>query len=402
MYVRAVMFIVFVALAVIAYIWLRDRGKELSIGIRGGAPSAATATADHGTATSTASFVELDGEVRLRDASGLWSTAALSTELRISQVLKTSEESSAILLLADGSRCEVGPNSVIQLAQNVAQANRQSSVAVQLISGVVKIITPELQAGSRASVMVTGATLSLAPGTTATMMKADGNDRYQVFLTRGSAELGLASETVALHPYQRAVFQADAQGVTAAQELQPPTITAPADKLWVYGAAAKVVTLNWEGVEGAKGYRTTISRSRYLTRPIAEKAAARTGLELAGLGDGTYFWAVQSIDAQGRPSVQSDVRQFRVVARPLDDTVFLRVETVATDNGTVELVGQTEPGAVVMVNGDVVPVSAAGTFLIKLPATGTGKSVLPITAQDHNGRVTTLQQEINVPSKPRS
>ena len=315
-YLRIFFAVIFVIAAIIIYAILSyELKKHSDEGKRGASADAAVAASSHHESVEVgrvASFAELNGDVKLRDATGAWSAAASESPVTIGEVVQTGEESSAKLMLADGSACELSPNTLLQLTQNVGLVNGPTHLVLQLVSGAIKLTTSELHSGSTARVDVSGSTVDLASQTSATILKSKTASRYEVLVTSGSAQLTHNNEIVALSPYLRVGFQADAGPIATAQELAPPALNTPRDKEEIPDDATKMLQLTWDPVPQARGYRVILSRSRYLSNPVVDKPSADTELRVARLGEGTYYWTVRSFDASGRLSTPGDVHRFRI------------------------------------------------------------------------------------------
>jgi len=105
---------------------------------------------------------------------------------------------------------------------------------------------------------------------------------------------------------------------------------------------------------------------------------------------------VQSYDANGRESVESERNRFTIIARESDDnTIALGIDPLIQHGHVIELTGKTEAGARVMVNGHEVPVIAGdGSFHYFMPPLPSGESIISITAQNTRGGVNTQQQKV--------
>ena len=105
---------------------------------------------------------------------------------------------------------------------------------------------------------------------------------------------------------------------------------------------------------------------------------------------------VQSYDAEGKESVESEKNRFTIIPRGKDTAAInLELEPFVQHGHVIELTGHTEIGARVMVNGREVPVIGAdGGFHYFTPALPPGESVITITAQNARGGVNTQQKKV--------
>ena len=132
-----------------------------------------------------------------------------------------------------------------------------------------------------------------------------------------------------------------------------------------------------------------------LLRP-SSTARSHTGGGRLGLGEGAYYWMVQSYDAAGKESSESEKNRFNIVPKDTDTAVMtLDLDPLSQHGHVIELTGKTEVGARVMVNGQEVPVIGVdGTFHYFTPPLPLGESVITITAQNKKGGVKTEQKKV--------
>ena len=105
---------------------------------------------------------------------------------------------------------------------------------------------------------------------------------------------------------------------------------------------------------------------------------------------------VQSQDAAGKESVESEKNRFTLIPKGQDtEAISLDLDPLIQHGHVLELTGKTEAGARVMVNGAEVPMMAAdGSFHYFTPPLPAGASVITITAQNAKGGVNTLQKQV--------
>jgi hypothetical protein len=105
---------------------------------------------------------------------------------------------------------------------------------------------------------------------------------------------------------------------------------------------------------------------------------------------------VQSQDAAGKESVESEKNRFTIIPKGGDTAAInLDLDPLIQHGHVIELTGKTEVGARVMVNGREVPVVGSdGAFHYFTPPLATGESTITITAQNAKGGVNTLQKKV--------
>ena len=116
----------------------------------------------------------------------------------------------------------------------------------------------------------------------------------------------------------------------------------------------------------------------------------------AQLSEGAYYWMVQSLDATGKESIESEKNRFTVIPKGAESvTIPLEIENFVQHGHVIEVRGKTEPNARVMVNGQEVPlVSSDGSFQFLTAPLPTGENVITITAQNSKGGVNTKQKKV--------
>jgi len=145
-----------------------------------------------------------------------------------------------------------------------------------------------------------------------------------------------------------------------------------------------------------RAYRMRISRNPYFSSSIFDKKVQGTVTRVPGLGEGAYYWMVQSIGLNNRESVESERNRFTLIPKGSGEiAMLLEVEAFTQHGHVIEVKGKTEPSARVMVNGAEVPViSGDGTFRYFTPPLPNGESVITVTAQNAKGGVRTQQKKV--------
>lgn len=117
---------------------------------------------------------------------------------------------------------------------------------------------------------------------------------------------------------------------------------------------------------------------------------------VTGLPVGAYYWSIQSYDAAGKESVESEKNRFTIVAKSKEKVVLpLAIDPFVQHGHVIEVTGTTEVGARVMVNGKEVPlVSDDGTFHYFTPPLPNGENLITVTAQNAKGGVNTHQEKV--------
>jgi len=108
---------------------------------------------------------------------------------------------------------------------------------------------------------------------------------------------------------------------------------------------------------GAAGYRLRISHNPYFSSLLLDRKVDSPNVVVTGLAQGAYYWAIQSYDATGKESVESEKNRFTIIPKAKEKVeLSLDIEPFIQHGHVIEVQGKTEGGARVMVNGREVPI----------------------------------------------
>ena len=99
-----------------------------------------------------------------------------------------------------------------------------------------------------------------------------------------------------------------------------PTLRSPASKakIAVHDPGEAVVAFSWDDAPDVTNYRFTVATTPTLKRPVVLRMVADSSVSVRGLGQGTYYWRVETLGAGGRSVHASPVQSFAIttVAAP--------------------------------------------------------------------------------------
>lgn len=366
---------------------------DLSLG------SLAKVTDDHANAgPQQASFTLIEGTVKVKRASSnTWVNADYQTPLEKGDVIQTSSEGLARVVFPDGTSYNVKQDSLLVIEENSANDQAQTNVAVQLTTGTVDLSTGAYSQGSKSQVIVAGATATFAPDSAAMVRNDPRGDQHEILVKRGEGQVSRGSETVKLGEYEQVSFAAQAPRMTKEKQIAPPTLISPANMLPIFLIDPKApVQFSWSPVNSSIEYRVQVSRNPYFSSTLVDKTVATSDTQVSGLGEGAFYWMVQSRDINGRMSVESEKNRFTVI-RKGPETVSLALELLplVQHGHVIEVKGKTEASARVLVNGQEVPlVRADGGFQYFTPPLPNGENLITVTAQNARGGVKTVQKKV--------
>jgi hypothetical protein len=131
-----------------------------------------------------------------------------------------------------------------------------------------------------------------------------------------------------------------------------------------FRSKAPRVEMSWKPVRNAKAYRVVVARDRGFKKVFADEKVLGTSFPIRNLQPGSYYWRVRAQDADGFVGSYSTVRSLRGIrdSRPPELSILFPPEMYVSPGERVQMKGKTDRGARIKVNGEVVRVSADGSF----------------------------------------
>ena len=352
------------------------------------------------TISQQAHFTALDGTIRVRKGNGnSWINADYSVPLEKGDVVQTGAEGMAKIVFNDGTNYTVKQDSLIVIEENSANDQQQTNVAVAVTTGTVDLYTATYVQGSKSQVIVAGAKASLAPDSSAMVHNNPKDDQHEILVKKGSGEVERNGEVVQLSNWEKVSFQSQSKTMDRTTEIGPPAPITPGNMMPVFinaGERTKEVEFAWTPMANAAEYRLRISHNPYFSSLLLDRKVETPSVVVTGLPVGAYYWSIQSYDAAGKESVESEKNRFTIIVKTKEKVeLSLEIDPLVQHGHVIEVTGKTEVGARVMVNGREVPiVSDDGTFHYFTPPLANGENLVTITAQNSKGGVNTHQEKV--------
>ena len=352
------------------------------------------------TTSQQAHITALDGTVRIKKASSnTWVHADYSVPLEKGDVIQTSSEGMAKIVFNDGTNYTVKQDSLIVIEENSANERQQTNVAVTVNTGTVDLATGTYTQGSTSEVKMDGATTSFGPDSAARVSKDPSSKRDEVLVTKGTGVTERNGESTPLAAWEKVIYNPGAAHLEKVKEIGPPTPISPANMMPIFVSGSthtKDVEFSWTPMANAVSYRLRLSKNPYFSSLVVDRRIEVADVTVTSLGEGAYYWSVQSYDANGKGSVESEKNRFTVIPKGKDTiAINLDLDPFVQHGHVIEVTGKTEVGARVMVNGREVPMVATdGSFHYFTPPLPNGESMITITAQNAQGGVNTQQKRI--------
>ena len=316
-----------------------------------------------------ASFEAIQGNVKTRGVGGLdWRSAEVKVPLRKSDLVRTYPSSSAEIKFFDETRVTVRPDSLITIEETSKDPNSTSSkVAWKVSSGEINYETTQKNGGSTEAVTPTFR-LALEGNSAGTMRVGEGGLTAVAQLAGNASIETKTGQKIRLGANEG--LKVDATGKAGAKQIlpDPPTVVAPGGALSLPEGAP--LPVSWSASAGASTYRVQIeSKGGNGHEVVFDRNGLKgTSASIPSVGAGEFTLRVAGLTEDGVQGKFSALVSFKVdrVAAPRPVVAapppMLVIEAFEARNNVLRLVGKTEPGAKLTVNGDPVTVQPDGSF----------------------------------------
>ncbi len=349
-----------------------------------------------------ARFVNLDGHVQVKKVSSVqWVDATLSVSLDKGDLVRTGSDSDARISFADGTSYTIKPDTLITVEENSTDNNRPTSVSVSIQTGQVDLATPMLRSpDSKAAVKSEDTTTQVHSNTRAAVKFDPEKKESEVVVASGSAQVQRGQERIDLGQYEKATIPSSG-AIQRSTVLAPPDLVEPLNLAPIIAESPRSATVHfeWKAVPNAVSYTLRVSTTQMFTRTVFDKKGiAGTSLDISGLDAGDYFWNVVATDAKKQSSEVSEIFRFSLVARGKAQEMVLEITDTRIVGRVAEIIGKTEPGAALIVNGQPVPnIAPDGTFRHFTEALEPGQHTITVIGQNRRGGTSTQSVSIFVP-----
>jgi len=349
-----------------------------------------------------AKFVNLEGRVQIKKLNSVqWVDATLSTSLDKGDLVQTGSDSDARISFADGTDYTIKPDTLITVEENSTESNRPTSVTVSIQTGAVDLATPFLRsADSKAAVKSEDATTQLHSNSRAAVKFDPEKKESEVVVSSGTAQVQRGQEKIDLVQYEKATIPSSG-AIQKSMVLAPPDLVEPLNLAPIIAENPKkaVVHFEWKPVQEAVSYTLRVSATSLFTRTVVDKSNIKgTSVDVSGLDSGDYFWNVTATDAKKQSSELGVIYKFTLVAQGKSQDMILEITGYQLHGRVAEIIGKTEPGAALIVNGQPVPnIAPDGTFRHFTETLEPGHHTIVVVGQNRRGGTGHAQVSIVVP-----
>lgn len=346
-----------------------------------------------------ARFVNLDGKVQVKKVNSVqWVDADFRTSLDKGDRVQTGSDGAARITFADGTTYTVKSDTMVTVEENsMSGENRSTSVAVRIQTGSVDLYTPNwTSSGSKAAVSVEDATAQLHPNSRAAVKADPDSKQGEIVVASGVAEVQRGGEKIELTQWQKATIPVTG-AIQRTEVLAPPDLSEPLNLAPIITEDPRSASLHfeWKPVDNAISYTLRISTTAMFTKMVKETKVTGTSAEISGLEAGDYFWDVSATDAKKETSEFSETFKFTLVAQGKAQDMLLAIDSTQLHGRVAEVVGHTEPGAALIVNGQAVPnISPDGTFRFFTQPLDPGQHTITVIGSNRRGG--TAQQKVSI------
>ena len=351
-------------------------------------------------AMTQAKFVNLDGRVQVKKVNSVtWVDADYRTTLDKGDLIQTAAEGAARITFADSTSYTIKADTLVTVEENNITRD-QATTAVRVNTGAVDLSTPNWSSpNSHAAVSMEDTVAQIRPNSRASVKSDPKSKESEISVASGSAEVQRGSEKVELGQFQKANIPSSGP-ITKSDVLAPPDLSQPLNLAPIIVEVPKAANIHfeWKPVKDAVSYTLRISTTAMFTKLVKQMKVSGAGADVSGLDAGDYFWNVIATDAGKKTSEVSETFKFTIVAQGRTQEMVLEITGTQLHGRVAELIGRTEPGAALIINGQPVPsIGADGNFRYFTEPLEPGEHTIVIVGQNRRGGTDKQQVTIVVP-----
>jgi hypothetical protein len=348
-----------------------------------------------------AKFVNLDGKVQVKKVNSVqWVEADYRTSLDKGDLVQTGADANARITFADGTIYTVKPDTLVTIEENSTENNKPTSVAIGINHGQVDLATPNFSSPeSKAAVSTEDANAQLHSNSRMAVKNDPEKKESEIVVSSGSAQVQHGAEKIDLAPWEKATISSGGP-IQKSNVLAPPDLVEPLNLAPIIAENPKIspVRFEWKPVQDAVSYTLRISTTAMFTKTVKEAKVNATAVEITGLDPGDYFWNVTATDGKKQTSEVSEIFKFTLVAQGKSQEMVLEITGTQVVGHVAEIVGRTEPGAALIVNGQSVPnIAPDGNFRHFTEPLAPGQHTISIIGSNRRGGTAMKQVSIVVP-----
>ena len=341
-------------------------------------------------------FQEVEGTVQVQHGSdGTWTPARIKMPLNDGDFVKTGRNGSAEIRYSDGQIQTVQHDTLFEFKKKIDPTTNSRKNQYKMDYGVIDVLTPR---DSSSQIITPNKTIvDQGPETKGNVeIGPDKAVAYSVFQGKGSVS-SPRGEKVDVTSKEKLKQRADLSFQPKMQIPDTPNLVNPADNAVYDMKATEVAKLSWMPVANSRLYHLQVSKSRFFVQPEVDVSDRnKTEATIKILSEGSYFWRVAGVSTEGARGEFTIPRKFKFttgemitdtnpgvpgVGRPAPKPPPVLTMDDSTPIGNLWLLsGQTDPGAIVSINGEPVNVDASGKWSFSYSFKKVGQNQITIKA----------------------
>lgn len=351
-----------------------------------------------------ARFLEVQGTVQVKKVGRPdWIPAQRVDELQPGDLIQTHRNSSAKVAFFDGSMSVLGPDSLTSIVESHETQKQIRSVAVEVSSGAIDLATGRKHTPQdRASLMTPDAEARLREYSEAEARYDREQRMSDFYIFSGGAEVSTREERSSQYSLEEreglTLEKGEKSDIRTYSLPDAPQLVSPADAAVIPAARRAQIRLEWRPVEGVDTYEVKVYAAASFSQPLLSERVRGNGLLLPPLKEGIYSWQVQSVSAENGVSRSNRLFKFAVVQHPpgrRNVDIRIHVDEVIQIGNMYEVIGRTDPGVHLEINGEPVQVEGNGSFKHFTHPLPAAARELEIRAQDLSGVTRVLKYPLS-------
>ena len=348
-----------------------------------------------------AKLILMKGDVTVKSAEEMRFRKAVKDQiLKEGDSIRTHSGGKAEVLFDDGNRLTVKSDSLVVLRdmkQHRLTKIRKSSINL-LQSDVEATIRRPKVAGSEFEIITPTALAKISDAKVSIQVSKENDSQLKVY--RGSVNLQVEDKSVEVTARQAVGISKDKlidqiRDLPSAPELTDPENLA---EFVFKGLNDMKAVLKWTTATPEVKYRLQVAVDPFFSDfVIVQTGLSEQGVVVEGLKSGIYYWRTSAVTSQGIEGEFSDYRVFKVTIDQSPPEVKLDDILLVKSGGTnsAQVSGQTEPDALVTINGVSVELNKVGKFKYVL-SNIQSETPLTIVAEDTVGNKSVINKSITV------
>jgi hypothetical protein len=253
---------------------------------------------------------------------------------------------------------------------------------------------------SQAAVSVEDATAFMKQNSRATVKNDPNKNEHEITVATGAAEVQRGGEKIELTQWEKVTLPPSGT-MQKSNVLAPPGLIAPLNLAPIISEHPKTATVHfeWQPIEGAISYTLRISSTTSFTKLAKpEIKVTGTSADVSGLDSGDYFWNVSASNAKKETSEYSEMFKFTLVAQGKTQEMILQIEPPQMHGRVAEIIGKTEPGAALIINGQpVANIASDGSFRHFTEPLEPGQHTITVIGSNRRGGTAKTEVSLVVP-----